>query len=90
MSANEIASKVRELREMQRLIEEAQAEAEAIKDEIKSFMGDREELVAGEYRVTYKPVTTSRLDTAAIKALFSADDLKPYTKITTVRRFAIA
>ena len=90
MSANEIASKVKELREMQRLIEEAEAEAEAIKDEIKAFMGDREEITAGEYKVTYKTVTTSRIDTAALKKLFSAEDLKPYTRTTTTRRFAIA
>lgn len=90
MSANEIANKVKELREMQRLIEEAEAEAEALKDEIKAFMGDREEITAGEYKVTYKTVTTSRIDTAALKKLFSAEDLKPYTRTTTTRRFAIA
>ena len=90
MSANEIASKVKELREMQRLIEEAEAEAEALKDEIKAFMGDREEITAGEYKVTYKTVTTSRIDTTALRKLFSAEDLKPYTRTTTTRRFAIA
>ena len=90
MSANEIANKVKELREMQRLIEEAEAEAEALKDEIKAFMGDREEITAGEYKVTYKTVTTSRIDTAALKKLFSTEDLKPYTRTTTTRRFAIA
>lgn len=90
MSVNEIAAKVKELREMQRLIEEAEAEAEALKDEIKAYMGDREEITAGEYKVTYKNVTTTRIDTTAIKKLFSAEDLIPYTKTTTTRRFAIA
>ena len=36
MSINEIESKVRELRQLQALIEEAQAEAETIKDAIKA------------------------------------------------------
>ena len=36
MSTHEIESKVRELRQLQSLIEEAQAEAEAIKDAIKA------------------------------------------------------
>ena len=63
MSMNEMESKIRELRQLQNLIEEAQAEAEAIKDSIKAHMGDAEELRAGEYRVTWKAVTASRLDT---------------------------
>lgn len=52
MSANELEKKVRELRQLQSLIEEAQAEAEAIKDQIKAHMGQAEELRAGEYKIT--------------------------------------
>ena len=48
MSMNEIEAKIRELRQLQALIEEAQAEAEAIKDAVKAQMGDSEELRAGE------------------------------------------
>ena len=40
MSTHELESKVRELRQLQSLIEEATAEAEAIKDAIKDAMGD--------------------------------------------------
>lgn len=47
MSTTEITSKIKEL---QALIEEAQAEAETIKDTIKAQMGDCEELRAGEYK----------------------------------------
>ena len=56
MSTNELEMKCRELRQLQNLIEEAQAEAEAIKDAIKAAMGDSEELRAGEYKVTWKAV----------------------------------
>jgi len=69
MSMNEMESKVRELRQLQALIEEAQAEAEAIKDAIKASMTAQgaDELRAGEYKITWKTVTASRLDTAALK-----------------------
>ena len=49
MNTREIESKVRELRQLQALIDEAQAEAEAIKDSIKAAMGDSEALRVGEY-----------------------------------------
>ena len=48
MSINEMEAKCRELRQLQALIEEAQAEAEAIKDAIKAHMGDQEAVQAGE------------------------------------------
>lgn len=59
MSTQDIERKIKLLREMQRMAEEAQAEAEALKDEIKAYMGDSEELTAGEYKITWKPVESS-------------------------------
>lgn len=50
MSISELEMKCRELRQLQNLIEEAQAEAEAIKDAIKAAMGDSEAIQAGEYK----------------------------------------
>lgn len=89
MSINEIESKVRELRQLQALIEEAQAEAENIKDAIKAHMGDSEELRAGEYKVTWKAVTASRLDSKALKAALP-EVVERFTKTTTPRRFCVA
>ena len=89
MSMNEMESKIRELRQLQNLIEEAQAEAEAIKDSIKAQMGDAEELRAGEYKVTWKAVTASRLDTAALKKALP-EVAERFTKTTTSRRFCAA
>ena len=68
MSTTELEMKIRELRQLQSLIEEAQAEAEGIRDAIKAHMGDSEELRAGEYKITWKSVTSSRLDSKALKA----------------------
>ena len=89
MSTNELEMKCRELRQLQNLIEEAQAEAEAIKDAIKAHMGDAEAVQAGEYKITWKPVTTTRLDSKALKAALP-DVVERFTKTTSTRRFCVA
>ena len=89
MSTTEITSKIKELRELQALIEEAQAEAEAIKDAIKAQMGDCEELRAGEYKITWKSIESSRIDTAALKKAMP-QIAEAFTKTTTTRRFIVA
>ena len=89
MSINELEAKARELRQLQALIDEAQAEAEALKDAIKAAMGSQEALQAGEYKVTWKPVTSSRLDAAALRKALP-DVAERFTKETTTRRFCVA
>ena len=89
MSITELERKCRELRQLQNLIEEAQAEAETIKDAIKATMGDSEALRAGEYTVTWKPVKTARIDTVALKKALP-DVAQAFTRETTVRRFHVA
>ena len=89
MSEKELTVKIKLLREMQRMAEEAQAEAEALKDEIKALMGDTEELRAGEYRITWKPVKASRIDTAALKRAMP-ELAERFTISSTSRRFVIA
>ena len=89
MSTNEIEAKCRELRQLQALIEEAEQEAEAIRDALKAHMGDSEELRAGEYKVTWKAVTASRLDSKALKAALP-EVAQAFTKTTTTRRFCVA
>lgn len=89
MCINELEAKARELRQLQALIKEAQTEAEAIKDAIKAAMGDSEAIVAGEYRITWKPVTSTRLDAGALRKALP-DVAACFTKETTVRRFCVA
>lgn len=89
MSSAEIESKIRELRQLQSLIDEAQTEAEAIKGSLKAHMGEREELRAGEYRVTWKAVTSSRVDTAALKKA-APELVEKFTVTSTTRRFCVA
>ena len=91
MSMNEIEAKCRELRSLQRLIEDAQQEVEAIKDTIKAQLTAQgvDEFQAGEYRVTWKPVTSSRLDGKALKAALP-DVAERFTTTSTTRRFCVA
>ena len=89
MSINEIEAKARELRQLQALIEEAQAEAEAIKDALKAAMGDCEAIQAGEYKITWKAVTSARIDTGALRKALP-DVAAAFTKESTVRRFCVA
>ena len=51
MSTTEITSKIEALQELEALIEEAKAEADSLRDEIKAEMlkRDTEELTAGQY-----------------------------------------
>lgn len=89
MSTHELEMKCRELRQLQALIDEAQAEAEAIKDAIKAAMGTQEAIQAGEYKITWKPVTTTRIDAAALRKALP-DVAAAFSKETTVRRFSVA
>lgn len=89
MSINEMEVKARELRQLQALIEEAQTEAEAIKDAIKAAMGDSESVQAGEYRITWKAVTSSRIDTSALRKALP-DVAERFTKETVTRRFMVS
>ena len=89
MSNCELESKIRELRQLQSLIEEAQAEAESIRDAIKAHMGEQEELRAGEYRVTWKAVKSARIDTSALRKALP-DVAEAFTRETVTRRFCVA
>ncbi len=89
MSTNEIAAKCRELRELQALIEEAQAEAEGIRDELKRAMGGAEELRAGEYKITWRPIKAVKLDVKALRAALP-DVAERFSRESTTRRFCVA
>ena len=91
MSTVEITSKIEALKDLESLIEEAKAEAEALRDEIKSEMLNRntEELEAGQYIVRWTSVLTQRFDTTAFKKVMP-DVYKAYTKQVSSRRFSIA
>ena len=88
MSTTEIISKLTEIQEYARIIDEATAAMEALKDEVKTHMGDETLLIAGPYKVTWAPVTTQRIDSSALKKDLP-DIAARYTKAQTVRRFTV-
>ena len=91
MSIIEIESKVAKLQEWEAMAEEAKAEAEALKDEIKAEMLIRntEELEAGKHIICWTSILSNRFDTTAFKREHG-DMYKQYTKQSTSRRFSIA
>ena len=90
MSTVDIVSKIEELEELEKLIEEAKAEAEALKDEIKAEMLKRntEELEAGKYIVRWTSVLSNRFDSTAFKKVMP-EVYKAYTKQVSSRRFSV-
>lgn len=89
MSQQEIVATVTELQELRRMQEELETAIEAAQDKIKAHMGDAEELTAGAFKVTWKPVTSARLDSAALKKALP-EIAERFTKTTTTRRFMVA
>ena len=88
MSDHNLESKVKELLELKRMKEELENEITALEDEIKNRMGDEETLLAGAFKVTWTPYTTSRFDSARFKK-DHAELAAAYTKTTTTRRFTV-
>ena len=91
MSTIEITSKIDALKELEALIEEAKAEAETLRDEIKQEMlnRDTEEMEAGQYIVRWTSVLSQRFDSTAFKKVMP-DVYKSFTKQTASRRFSIS
>lgn len=86
-----IDSIMKELAEYIRMQEEAAAMVEALKDQLKERMtaAGVESLAGSEHKVTYKAVTSSRVDTTALKKELPEIAAR-YTKMTTARRFTFA
>ena len=91
MSTNELEIKIKKMHEWEELANEAKAEAEALRDEIKSEMLSRntEELTAGRYICRWTSVLSQRFDSTTFKKEH-AEMYKQYTKQTSSRRFSVA
>ena len=91
MSTTELNLKLTDLQELKRMKEELEAEIAAIEDGIKAHMTAEgiDTFTAGAFKVSWKEVTSSRLDTTALKKAFPAETLQPYMKTTTNKRFTI-
>lgn len=91
MSTTEINAKVKELRELRRMADELAAEIEAVQDSIKSQMDAQgvDTLSGSDWKVTWKPVTSARLDNSALKKELPEIAAR-FMKQTITRRFVLA
>lgn len=88
MSIIEMQAKARELKELKTMRDELENEITAIEDELKTAMGEHEEIFCGEFKLTYQTISTSRFDSIRFKKEH-AELAAAYTKTTTARRFCL-
>ena len=88
MSNPNLEPKVKELMELRRMKEELDAEITQLEDQIKQSMGNEETLIAGAFKVTWKTISSSRIDTTAFKKALP-EIASRFMKQTTTRRFQI-
>lgn len=80
-----------ELAQYSRMAEEIAATMEGLKDQIKNYMVENglDTLTGAEHKASYKAVTTSRIDTTALKKNMP-EIAAQYTKTTETKRFTFA
>ena len=91
MTKAEMIAKIEALNEWEALMEEAKAEADAIRDSLKAEMMEREteELIAGSYIIRWTSVLSNRFDTTGFKKMYG-ELYKAFTKQSASRRFSIS
>lgn len=78
-----------ELAKYNRMKEELEAIIDGLKDDLKKYMDAHEldTLTGTEHKATYKPVTSSRVDTTSLKKELPEIAAR-YTVSTTTKRFS--
>ena len=91
MFVKNLDSQIHELRELRRMADELAAEIDTIQDAIKAEMtaAGVDVLTGSDWKAVWKPITTSRIDTTALKKALP-DLAAQFTKVSTVRRFSVA
>lgn len=91
MTIKELEAKAVEIKELERMKEELEAAIEAARDEIKAEMTAEgtDSLVAGAFKISWKLVTSSRLDSTALKKALP-DVAARFMKESSARRFVIS
>ena len=91
MCTKELTSKIREIKEYQRIVDEATEMLESLKDEVKAEMTARavNEMDIDVFKVRWTSVVSNRFDSASFKKTHK-DLYEQYTKATESKRFSIA
>nr|WP_297708872.1 hypothetical protein [uncultured Butyrivibrio sp.] len=81
---------VKELRELTRMREELEAEITSLQDGLKAVMteSDTDEISGVDYKITWKMVQSSRLDSTKLKKELP-EIAEQYMKVTESRRFLL-
>ena len=79
-----------ELQELRRMQEDLEAEIASMQDRIKAHMvaSGVDSLTAGAFKVTWKEVTTTRVDAAALKKALPEVAAR-FSRTATVKRFTV-
>ena len=91
MNRIEMDKTVAEIRELKRMGDEIAAQITALQEQLKEQMtADGVDVLAGtDWKASWKTITSERVDTVSLKKFFG-DDLKPFIKISTTRRFTLS
>ena len=90
LNKDEISKRIHELKSLKVMAEELASEITSIEDEIKQTMNEQgtDTLIVDVYKITYKAVTSTRLDSAALKTAMPELN-EQYSKQTTSKRFLV-
>ena len=90
MSTTELTTTVRDLKQLRLMAEELDAEIRTLEDAIKAHMTENgvDTLVTADVKITWRTVTSSRIDTTALKKQLP-DVAALFTRETTTRRFTV-
>lgn len=88
IAQNNLDSLMREIAEYTHMAEEVAATLDSLKDILKKHMEENglDSIAGSEHKASYKAVTSSRIDTTALKRDMPEIAAK-YTKTTNTRRF---
>lgn len=91
MSNNELTATIREFREYRQMRDQLDAELKRLQSIITEHMETHgtDEMTVDVYKVSYKPVTSARLDTKALKTA-NPDLVAQFTITSITHRFIVA
>ena len=91
MTKIELDGKVKELRELKRLVSDAESLIDSLQDEIKAEMTAQgvDTLAGSDWKATWKSITQTKLDTTALKKALPELAAK-FSKQSTYKRFLLA
>ena len=91
IAQNNLDEIMKELAQYTRMAEEIATTVDGLKDQLKQIMLERntDTLTGTEHKATYKTVTSSRIDTSALKKVHPTIAAE-FTKTTETKRFTFA